>query len=441
MNDYYSWNECKQLLLTECRIKDNNDGTFTADCSSSIIYKGKKKLKASIEFYTSFLPTASPAERWFYILHNIKKHLNPICLHCGKPIIHFNKLAIGYRTYCSVSCQNNSKERKEKLKKNSLLKWGVENPAQSKEVRNKYKATCLEKYGVENISQVKEIKEKKIETSLKHYGVEYPMRCESVSNQARQTWSNKTDEEYADRLAKTKQTLLERYGDENYHNIEQMNETKRNTIEENGLSVAENWSLKMRQTRLDRYGDENYKNEEKTKQTLLERYGDENYRNIEKSRQTCFDKTGYWHPSQNPESGSSKGFTKCQNYNENLNYRGTYELDFINTWLEFYPVDTIKNAEFIRYKHNDREHIYFPDFEITYPNGKKSIVEIKGTHPFFYNSLEDGTLLAKWNATEEFIRNNPEYIDYFFILNGELADKDSIFLKDYTNKYKQEISK
>jgi hypothetical protein len=426
--DYYSWSECKQLLLTQCRITDNKNNTyFSAECSPSL-YKGNKKLKRSIEFYTSFLTNPTNTERWFYILHNIKEHLNPICLHCGETLTKFKKLSIGYPDYCSVKCQANSKERKEKTKTTSLRKYGVENPSQSKEIREKYKKTCQEKYGVENISQAEFIKEKKKETCLEHFGVKFPMQAKEISSQVSQTWKNKSDEEYADRLLKTRETKIKKYGDPNYHNTDKMNQTKRNTLDEFGNNVFDNWAVKMRNTMKEKYGDENYRNMEKIKQTYLIKYGNENYRNVEKARQTYFERTGYYHNSQNPDSNASNGgYTECRWYSENLMYRGNYELDFINLWLEFYSLDTIQNAEFIRYIHNEKEHLYFPDFEITYPNGKKAIVEIKGKHPFFYNSIDDGSLLAKWNATERFIENNSEYVAYYFILNGELVTKSEVF--------------
>jgi len=427
--EYYSWHKCKQLLLTECKIINNDNNTYTAYFSSSRIYERNIKLKKSIEFYTSFLQNPSNSERWFYILHDIKKHINPICLHCGKPITAFKKLSIGYYSFCSVKCQANSKERREKTKETSLLKYGVENPAQSIEIRAKYKKACQEKYGVDNISQAEFIKEKKKETCLEHFGVESPLQCKEINDKVRLNWENKSEDEYAERLAKTKETLFIRYGDSNYHNIEQMSETKRNTLEDNGLSIAQNWTIKMRNTMKERYGDANYKNIEKTKQTLFIRYGNENYRNVEKARQTYFERTGYYHNSQNPNSNASNGgYTECTWYSENLNYRGNFELDFINLWLEFYSIETIQNADFIRYIHNEKEHLYFPDFEIVFPNGKKAIVEIKGKHQFFYNSLKDGSLLAKWNAAEQFIENNSDdYIAYYFILNGELVTKSEVF--------------
>lgn len=53
---------------------------------------------------------------------------------------------------------------KEKRKQTSLLKYGVEHPAQTKEVQDKMKATCVERYGVPNPQQNADIRKKLLQT-------------------------------------------------------------------------------------------------------------------------------------------------------------------------------------------------------------------------------------------------------------------------------------
>lgn len=80
-----------------------------------------------------------------------------------------------------------------KRRESNKLIYGEDYVINVAEKREKMKKTILEKYGVENVSQSKEIKEKKKETCRKNFGCDYPMQSAEVMN-------------------KSKQTLLKRYG-------------------------------------------------------------------------------------------------------------------------------------------------------------------------------------------------------------------------------------
>jgi len=59
---------------------------------------------------------------------------------------------------------------KEKIKNTNLQKYNVDNPAKNKEIYDKVKNTNLEKYGVDNPRKNKEINKKIEDTNLKKYG-------------------------------------------------------------------------------------------------------------------------------------------------------------------------------------------------------------------------------------------------------------------------------
>ena len=88
---------------------------------------------------------------------------------------------------------------KEKAKKTTFEKYGVEFTTQAKSVKEKIKKTCYEKYGVGHISLVKEVKEKTKQTCLEKYGVEAPAQNPEIQE-------------------KIKQTCLEKYGCKNICN-------------------------------------------------------------------------------------------------------------------------------------------------------------------------------------------------------------------------------
>jgi len=85
--------------------------------------------------------------------------------------------------------------------------------------------------------------------------------------------------------------------------------------------------------------------------------------------------------------------TKIRTYKyKDINYQGTYELDFLE---KYYDKIKIERAKTIRYTFNNEQRVYYPDFYIPSLN---LIVEIKST--YFYNAYLDKNL-AKQNACKE----------------------------------------
>lgn len=249
-----------QIDLKEFFKKDNKRGhKFTKRwllCNNpEIISELDKYVKNNSEL--QFLPYRNQ-------LHHFINNNNkiPNC-YCGKEV-KLISINLGYQTYCSNKCCQNSIERKNQCKETSLKKYGVEYYTQTEEYLERSAKTNLKKYGNKCILRSEHGKNKTKETSQFKYGVDNSAKSEIVKN-------------------KIKQIKLEKYGNENYNgDPKKRSETMlKKYSDENELLKFLN---KQKQTNLERYGVENpstleeikIKNQEATKKTLLERYGVDN---------------------------------------------------------------------------------------------------------------------------------------------------------------------
>lgn len=144
-----------------------------------------------------------------------KKDNEGICKYCNSPT-KFRTFKIGYNTYCSNKCIQNSEEVKEKRKQTFIEKFGVDNPSKSPEIRNKTKETCEERYGGIGFKSEK-LREKNKKTMIEKYGVEYYLQSDEG-------------------IKKLKETKLERYNDENYNNFEKGLLSKQSTIKQHKIN-------------------------------------------------------------------------------------------------------------------------------------------------------------------------------------------------------------
>lgn len=122
-----------------------------------------------------------------------------------------------------------TKDFKERVKKTSLEKYGVENVMKSKDFFEKQKESLLESYGVDSPLKSREIKERQIKTTRERFGVDSVLSLPHVRNSAAQ--SAQSIEAKHKRL----QTMNEKYG---------CNYPLQN----------ENIKQKMQNTNLERYG-------------------------------------------------------------------------------------------------------------------------------------------------------------------------------------------
>lgn len=114
-------------------------------------------------------------EKVYLYLNNLNDR--PKCKHCDENEVEFTYFTKGYRDYCSVKCSSNSEEKKQSIISTCIEKYGVENIGEC--TRKKALATMFNKYG-NHISKTKIFKDKFRKTSLERFGVEHPFMCPNV---------------------------------------------------------------------------------------------------------------------------------------------------------------------------------------------------------------------------------------------------------------------
>ncbi len=184
---------------------------------------------------------------------------------------------------------------------------------------------------------------------------------------------------------------------------------------------------KIRQTCLKNHGVECYlqtshikkmeidKNHDKQKKTKLERYGDENFNNTKKYKQTCLAKYGVESPIQNIrifEKVQKNGLHSHKYKNTNINYRGSFELDFLEKYYDKFP--DLKNGPTIKYIFQNKNKVYFPDFFMPSLN---LIVEIKNSYLF---KRDKAIIDEKKKATIS------SGFNYIIIINKKYSNFDSL---------------
>ena len=172
------------------------------------LYKTKLKKglidEEMIDYLNNRFDDSDSIEETLYRL-KYKIYNKPLCEKCKKPIkFSASKNHGHYNRFCSRACQiDNGKIKKaikekynvdnisqldsvkEKIKKNNLAKYGVENTfnleksitksintrkENKEEWLNKIKDTNIKKYGVDNVAKANEVKDRIKETNIKKYG-------------------------------------------------------------------------------------------------------------------------------------------------------------------------------------------------------------------------------------------------------------------------------
>lgn len=198
---------------------------------------------------------------------------------------------------------------------------GKDNPFAKPEVQAKVKATMLSRYGVERPSQCPEILERMIQTSnLRHGGV--------LKSSAKMT-------------EKIRETNLKRYGDE----VPQRTDIiKQRTMETNRTRFGVDWTCqhpdvrqKQNETQRLRWGSHFFASDEgkaQIKESLLERYGVDHSSKIKgfwtRASRTFMLKYGVPHPLQLPEFRDKQRRTNLERYSTpfpGLRVRGMNNLE------------------------------------------------------------------------------------------------------------------
>ncbi len=282
------------------------------------------------------------------------------CIICNKKT-KYNSFHKGYNKCCSIKCSNKLRENTnfnkygytyvtkdpfifEKIKQTNLKKYGVDIILKDK---NKMINAIQKKYGVNNVFQSKIIKEKIKQTNLKKFGVENPSQNKIIKQNKKDTYKLNFGVEFGFlQQEKTRKTNLKKFG---------------------FLHHLQNKNILQKQ-----------------KTTVLKKYGVENISQSKiiklKKEKTCLDNFGFNYPSQDPSIFEKifKNSVKLKLYkNKNILYQGSYELDFLDNFLEKYP--DIKRGPSIKYLFDNKNKVYHSDFIIPSLN---LIIECKNNYLF-----------------------------------------------------------
>lgn len=266
--------------------------------------------------YYNKIENISFAAKVYCLINDIQEL--PIC-QCGQQITELVDMKIGFRTFCSNSCQ--SKYNSEKRQETYQNKTGFPHPHKNPEVIKSMKENMLEKYGELHYMKLDEYKDKVANTKMEKYGDPGYNNYEQI-----------------------KKTCLERYGQECIMSTTYFKETSKQTLKE-------------------KYGTD-YINvfREKAKKTCLERYGVENH------MQSGLFGNGYkWYEYELPSGKIIK-------------YQG-YENRYIPILIRKYGEENVcfekSKIPKIKYTFKNKTHYYFPDF---YVPSKNLIIEIKSVY-------------------------------------------------------------
>lgn len=248
--------------------------------SYSKLLTSNKELLNQVQQFQTTHSISTIAEALWLIIHS--RSSQELCA-CGKPKL-FNTFNLGYRKYCSVSCNSRKQDHSnaikavwtdteklnamlEKKKETNIAKYGHSNPMSNTTVQDKVKSTNLSKYGVEFPLESSAVQDKIKETLLERYNVDCTFKSKEIQQKASTTfWKNHksaSDKMEIARAAfiqqygtnpfavpaikdKIKQTMKDRFGVQHFNmlhlpaNIIDILENKSKFIEEvSGLTISE----------------------------------------------------------------------------------------------------------------------------------------------------------------------------------------------------------
>lgn len=310
---------------------------------------------------TSFLSENEKlSTRVYCILNDINEI--PKC-YCGNPVS-FKQYSKGFQTFCSSKCAANSKEKKDKIIKTNLKKYGCTNVFQSEAGREGYKNFHADE------KRVQKAIEKSAETLRKNFGVET------------------VEEAHKLRVEKTQESKLKKYRNKYYNN------RAKAQLSRDEKKIREN----LKKSCLEKYGVDSFSKTEEGRKILSERMK-ERHKNgfTEEQREISLRKYGVEHISQVPEffEKMNKVTYKHKDYvfpsGKKIKVQGyeDYALDYLLIIYDESEIitETTKIPQITYFDANNKQHKYYPDFFIPKDN---LIIEVKSIYTMrakFYTNL------------------------------------------------------
>ena len=403
----------KELICSD----KNKSGFYSKEKTWNNIFKENYIELLSWNFPNEF----TFQQKIYHYLNDDPELMLGICAKCGNRC-RFHTIPIGYATYCSRKCIQNSQTVREKAIQTCLKNNGVKYPGQAEIVKKKSQQTCLERYGCKYALQSEEVREKAkltklekyddpnyhnivkaIQTCLERYSCENPFQSEEIKEKIKETCLRKYGVEYwlqteeCKNMAKNKS--FEKY---NCEYFSQSNEIKKKKEETNLTHIGVKYPAQSELVR------------EKQKQTCLEKYGKEYYSQTDEFKEKFNDAkfVEQLKLANQEKYGADWYFTSEEFKKKFENYEWVKSINEkrYNTKKQNNSFNTSKIEEQIKLylDNNNISYIYqytsdlYPFSCDFYFPDKDLYVEIQGswTHGSqpFTNSDEDLKLLEKWKS-------------------------------------------
>lgn len=175
----------KKLKVVHPKIADNNNfikyfSTGKIKLIRESLYKIYPDLVLNVDKLT--IECDSYSEKVYCYLNNIES--KPVCAHCSYNKVSFDSFTKGYHRYCSIKCSSNSIDKKSTIEKTCIEKYGVKNIGEV--TRDKSMDTMIKKYGC-HISKTDNYREKIKKLSIDKYGVEHPFKSDIIRSLIKDT--------------------------------------------------------------------------------------------------------------------------------------------------------------------------------------------------------------------------------------------------------------
>jgi hypothetical protein len=128
---------------------------------------------------------------------------------CGKPTSFYKNWKHGYRSACSPKCAQTNDKTKEKRRKTTLEKYGVDNIAKLEEIKKKQEETNIQKYGHKSTFQNEEVQKKWRKTIEDRYSVDHYFKTNEFKKKAKKTSKKKYGKEHYVQSKSYKEKLKE----------------------------------------------------------------------------------------------------------------------------------------------------------------------------------------------------------------------------------------
>lgn len=297
---------------------------------------------------------------------------------------------------------------KNKIKKTNKDRYGEQHATKSQYVKNKIKKNNLQKYGCEHIFQNNQIKQKINKTLIDNYGGR-GKGSKIIGQKIKKTFLTKYGVETPQQnyliKCKTQKTFIQKYGGVLCGSKELNQKIKKTNLIKYGVQFPQSTiqvKQKMANTNILRYGvrvpvqNDNIK--QKIRLTTISNYG----------------AIGFASEELRKKIKKSYAIQKQYKLKDGriINYQSNLQKKFIIFCQKKNIL--IYDGDIIEYTFKEKVHKYFIDFRVVL-NQINFLVQIKGMHPYYRESINGGSMLAKYNGVLQYLKDKDNY-QYTFIV-------------------------